>query len=99
MASALGLPLAFRAISLREAEMNDKTRAVGHTLMAVLALWLSFEIGVWRGKVAAREYWAPALKEAWARTHSSKVVSLPPACEAGDFVYNLIDNKYYMCIA
>jgi hypothetical protein len=39
------------------------------------------------------------MKEAFIRLHSSSVTVLPTSCEAGDFVFDLTETKYYMCIS
>jgi hypothetical protein len=39
------------------------------------------------------------MKEAFIRLHSSSVTVLPTSCEAGDFVFDLTETKYYMFIS
>jgi hypothetical protein len=75
-----------------------KIKTVTLALLAVAALWTSWTLGSQHGKAVADKKWSARMKEAFGRLHTSSVTSLPSSCEVGDFVFNLTEDKYYMCV-
>ena len=76
-----------------------KTKTIGLTLLAAAAVWVSWTLGSHHGQSLANQKCGTVLKEILVRVHSSSVSVLPTNCEPGDFIFNLTESKFYMCVS
>jgi hypothetical protein len=76
-----------------------KTKTIGLALSLVAVVWFSWTVGSHHGQRLANQKCGTVMKEVLVRVHSSSVSVLPTSCEPGDFVFNLTESKFYMCIS
>jgi hypothetical protein len=68
-------------------------------ILLLTVLCISAYMGYGYGKSVANQRCGFVMKEAFIRLHSSRVGSLPKTCSVGDFVFNINETQYYMCVA